>query len=261
MIAHHDIQADLSRKIKEFFIRLGFDEEAGHIYTLDGKRLISVSKIVESFEKPKDWSKIANIVAPYRGTTGKKLYKNWEFEKDISIIQGHRVHKFGELLGKNARPPQSNQERGILNFWKAVPQDRYIRVAREVRMYHKKYFFSGTCDFLLYDTLTHRFIVGDYKTNKDLFKLYMNEKMLFPFDFLVNTPFSHYEIQLSLYDILISQLGIPVSERWIIWLMNDEKCKAKGLPVGSYKWYKVPDHKSTLLNWLNQRNNFFYNEQ
>ena len=220
--------------------------------------MTSVSNLVKSFIPVVDWNTVAYTVAPLRGTTGQKIIKDWKYEKDISIIRGNLTHKFGELLGKHALPPRTTQEKAIVNFWKYLDKNRYIRVAKEVRMYHKKLFFSGTCDFVLYDTWEHKFIIGDYKTNKDIFKQYGTKKMLFPFDLFLDRPFEHYEVQLSLYDILLSQLGIQVAERWIVWLLDDEKCKEKKLPVGSYKLYKAQDHKSTLLGWLYQQNNFYY---
>jgi len=256
-----DLKTELNQKISNYFKKLYFNEEQGHKYTLDDKILISVSTILKSFIAPVDWNQKAHGTAYKKGVTVGQIKRNWAYERDISIVQGHRTHHFGELLGPNCREPETNQERAILKFWSNVDKNRYIRVAKEVRMYHKTLFFSGTCDFILYDTWTNTFVIGDYKTNKDLFKNYMNKKMLFPFDMLLDNPLSHYEIQLSLYEILLEQLQIPVSERWVIWLMNDGKCREKKMAPASYKVYKTPSHASALLNWLHQQNNFYYYEK
>jgi len=251
---------ELNRLISDYFSKLQYDGFF-HKYTCEGRIMTSVSKIVKAFIAPVNWNVKAEGVAYRKNTTVTLVKKDWDYEREISIVKGHKTHSFGELLGPGCRPPETNQERALLKFWSNVDKQRYIRVAREIRMYHKKLFFSGTCDFLLYDTWTNTFILGDYKTNKDLFKNYMGKKLLFPFDMLLDNPLSHYEIQLSLYEILIEQVQIPVSERWVIWLMNDEKCKEKRMPVGSYKVYKTPSHSSALLNWLYQQNNFYYYEK
>jgi len=254
------IQHELKGRIYNYFTELQF-QRIGHKYTINGRQLTSVTNLVKSFIPVVDWNSVAYMIAPHKGTTGKKLIKDWKYERDISVIRGNNTHNFGELLGKGCRKPETNQEKALIKFWTTVDKHRYIRVAREVRMYHKALFFCGTCDFVLYDTWTRTFIIGDYKTNKDIFKQYGSKRLLYPFDFLLDRPFEHYEIQLSLYSILLGQLGIPISERWIVWLMDDEKCKQKRLPLASYKLYKTPDHSSICLGWLHQKNNFYYNEQ
>ena len=46
--------------------------------------------------------------------------------------------------------------------------------------------------------------------------------MLGPFEYKLDMPFSHYEIQLSYYQILIEQiLGITVSRRIVVYLGLD----------------------------------------
>ena len=104
-------------------------------------------------------------------------------------------------------------------------------------MYHKKYLFPGTMDILLYNLITGEYIIADYKTNKDLFKNYNNQKMLGVFSNMLETPFSKYVIQLSLYQILLQQIsGIKISSRKIIWLKDD----------GDYVLYDAEDLTETL---------------
>ena len=52
-------------------------------------------------------------------------------------------------------------------------------------MYHKKYKFAGTCDTLLYNTHTGKYILTDYKTNEDLFKNFAGERLLHCFSDLL----------------------------------------------------------------------------
>ena len=77
-------------------------------------------------------------------------------------------------------------------------------------------------DILLFDTKNQTYIIADYKTNRDLFKNFQGQTMLGPFEYKWDRPFSHYEIQLSYYQILIEQiLGITVSRRIVVYLGLD----------------------------------------
>ena len=250
----------LNKRISDFFVKLQFNEEL-HKYTLDNRVLVSVSKIVEQFAEKVNWTQKAAGVAYKTNSTLPLVLNDWKTEKDKSIILGHKTHHFGEILGPNSRKPVNTQEQAILNFWANVDPKRYIRVSREVRMYHKSLYYAGTCDFILYDTVLKGFIIGDYKSNKDLFKNFKEKKLLYPFDLMLDQPFSKYEIQLTLYQILLSQLNIPVVDRWIVWLLPEHKCKEKGLPYGSYKNYKGRELLSPMTNWLYKQNTlFYYNE-
>jgi hypothetical protein len=87
------------------------------------------------------------------------------------------------------------------------------------------------------------YITGDYKTNEDLFKNYKEKKLLEPFDFLLDCPYNHYQIQLSLYQILLEQTNFFVSERWLIYLEAD----------GNYKKYNCYNYTEYLINWFESK--------
>ena len=113
----------------------------------------------------------------------------------------------------------------------------------ELRMYHKVFKFSGTADILLYDTINKCFIIADYKTNKDLFKNFAGQKMTKIFSHFLDTPFNHYQLQLSYYQILFEQIGYKVSRRIIIWLKED----------GTYEMYDTEDLTSILIKELKNK--------
>jgi hypothetical protein len=101
--------------------------------------------------------------------------------------------------------------------------------------------YAGTADIILYNTKTDKYIIGDYKTNKDLFKNYKGKKMLLPFNGLLDCPLSKYKLQASYYQILLEQMeGVEVEERWVIHL----------LPDGTYKVHKPEDLTDKLKQEL-----------
>lgn len=224
----------------EFFKDLEFNEEE-HKYFLFGKQLkISVSGLVKNFEKKVNFEEIAqrkDIANDLLIGTTSNL---WNTKKEVACEKGTKVHLFGELYPFNRHlKPRNKYEEAIVNFWNDIPS-HIIPVIVELRMYHKKYLFAGTADIILYNTLTKKFIIADYKTNEDLFKNFNGKTLKAPFEKLLDNPFSKYELQLSFYQILLEQLGIEVYERKIIWLKED----------ATYSMYNTEDYTVILNEYL-----------
>ena len=64
----------------------------------------------------------------------------------------------------------------------------------------------------------------------------MGKKMYDPFSNLLDSPYNHYQLQLSLYQLLLEEVGFEVENRHIVWL----------LPDGEYKIYQTRDFTSIL---------------
>ena len=74
--------------------------------------------------------------------------------------------------------------------------------------------------------------------------------MLPPFDMLDDSPYNHYQIQLSYYQILLQQLGFRISDRMLVWLK----------PEGGFEIYNTSDFTNTLKmtfndNWRSNTKN------
>jgi len=228
------------KEILDFFKDLRFNEEYHH-YFVNGKQIkLSVSGIIKKFVVPFDTKKVSKIVSLKRGISQTEVLKEWEEIKNKACNQGTEVHLFGELypFNRNLKPTNGFEE-AIVNFWNDLPP-YVIPVFVELKMYHKEYMFAGTADIILYNTITNTYSIGDYKTNKDLFKNYRKQKMLKPFDDLLDCPYNKYQLQLSFYQILFEQLGFKVSSRKIIWLR----------PNGRYKLYDTKDYTNILKDYL-----------
>lgn len=212
----------LKLQILQFFGDISMNEEE-HKYYLGNQPLgISVSGIIKRFYKPFDAQIVSKYSAIKHNVSQASLLKSWDNDKDVACKKGNKAHKFGEVYPFNRHlKPSTKQDEAIVKFWNDLPA-HIIPVMAECMMWHKKYLFPGTMDILLYNTLTKEYIIADYKTNKDLFKNYKLTRMLGVFSDMLETPFSKYVIQLSLYQILLTQIpGIKVSSRKIIWLKDD----------------------------------------
>ena len=96
--------------------------------------------------------------------------------------------------------------------------------------------------------ISHTYLVDEiglvtHNTNKDLkndFNRSRSNRLLAPFQDFINEPLSIYSIQLSLYQLGLEQLGLPIIDRNLIWLKDD----------GTYEKIGTPDLTSRLSEVL-----------
>ena len=208
-------------EIENFFNGLTF-EELSHRYYLGTRPLYtSVSGMVKEFANPFDVYTKSLKKALEEGVCQKEILDRWEEKKIKASKLGTETHSFGEkYVFDRDLIPSNGYEKAVVNFWKIIPE-HIVPVVTELRMYHKRYLFAGTCDILLFNKNTGEYILCDYKTNERLFKNYAGERLLKCFSDLLKHDFNLYQIQLSLYQLLFEQTGHKIGKRKIIHLKND----------------------------------------
>ena len=211
---------DIKDKLASAFKKLEFDE-ASHSYTLEGVNFKSVSSFIKDYSQPFDAFKIAGFIARKKGVTIDVILKEWEDSKNLACDLGTNVHLFGETYPIEGGSPSNGYEEAIVKFWEELPS-YYIPVAFELKMYCKDKAVAGTTDFILYNIHTGKFVIADYKTNKDLFKNHKNQKLKAPFNNILDCPYGKYTIQTSFYQSFLESIeGVEVEGRWIIWVKPD----------------------------------------
>lgn len=215
-------------------------EPVQHKYTLDKSDIISVSKTIEKFYEQFPEG-AAQRYADKNGLSVEVVQAAWDTNNKLACDFGHYVHDFGERYYSNRNlQPRNYHEVALVKFWNELPYT-HTAVACEARVYTRNYWYSGTFDLLIYDSARNGYIIADYKTNKDLFKNFKEKKMLPPFENLLDNPFNHYQVQLSLYQIPLEEIGIKILERWIIWLQ----------PNGEYTKFLANNYTDYLKQCLN----------
>ena len=116
---------------------------------------------------------------------------------------------------------------------------RCIRSVEEVEMVATK------C--IEVDSPTHTYLCGKnllvtHNTNKDLYKNFNGEKMLYPFEDLLNMSLNVYKLQLSLYMNCIEKIGFKVIDRKLMWLKND----------GRYEKIELEEYVDRLVKYLTE---------
>lgn len=100
------------------------------------------------------------------------------------------------------------------------------------------------------DSPTHTFLYGHnfmvtHNTNKDLYKNFKEQKLLYPFEELLDMPLSIYKLQLSLYENALYKIGLKVVGRRIIWLKENKEYEKINLE--SYR-QKIDDELKKIFD-------------
>ena len=246
------------RHVLSEFQDLEFIED-GHQYLLHGRQLPSVTGVAHRFvREPFDEQKQARRYAERHGQTPEYWIQQWRQNAFRATTLGTKTHAYGESLGylRAGLPericpavmaqympqyrflaPIHPKEEAVLKFMSEMPKSMHL-VLNEAMVYSGKNpeparnlreQISGTFDMLYYcdgsDGQPQGFHILDYKTNASLVSEYnrrFGRMLLPPFSHLTEEELSLYTIQLSLYALMLQDVGIPIVSRRIIWLCDSE---------------------------------------
>lgn len=229
--------------VKDFFSKVRFEEKR-HLYFVEEKQLeISVSGIVKRFVEEVDFDSISYSIDERDNLPLGTTKKFWSLKSDVACSKGNKAHFFGQIYAFHRNiSPGDKYEEAVKKFWDELPP-HLIPVFTELEMYHLKYMFGGMADIILYNTITKKFIIVDYKTNEDLFKNFRGKKLLKPFHYILENDYNKYNIQFSLYQILFEQTGYEVENRVLVWLKPD----------GTYDMFFTEDYSVILKEYLEEK--------
>lgn len=252
------IAAEARRHILEAFQDLEFYGE-GHRYVLHGKSLPSVSNVAHRFvREPFDELRQAARYAERHGETPDHWIRQWRQNSFRAKTLGTKTHAYGESLGylRAGMPericpsiqvqympeyrflaPLHPKEEAVLKFMDEMPPSMHL-VLNEAMVYsgknpcperNLKEQLAGTFDMLYYNDGSNGqpegFVILDYKTNANLVNEH-NRKwgrvLREPFADMTEEDLSLYTIQLSLYALMLEDIGIPIIARRIVWLKDGE---------------------------------------
>lgn len=260
---------EMREHITDTFRNLTFTED-GHVYNLyddDGALLIgdipSASRIIHRFEQKSDWDVIAQRYAAKHGMEKEAVQRKWHEKNIMATNSGSFHHLYGETLQNLITTgdtetipsvmrlhyedgfliPSAPKQNAIMEYWSDLMKIPNIYpLMAECRMYMPKgniygidEVFCGTADILLAIKKGDKWCImlHDYKTNASLTSDYNRDKgvtMLPPFTNMVDESLSHYIMQLTLYSMMLENIGYEVIDRRVIWLHDDGTYVKTNLP-------------------------------
>ena len=267
----------IREQILTTFDGLTFIEE-GHKYFLNGKEMECVSNVAHRFQEHIDTVKLATET--YERNFNKPTSKYFQMSVDDIIASWNKIsneacttgtfhHEFGEsafyyMIGQYDKilPEFKDRltedggfkaihpkEESIVKFYEEIPKC-IIPILAETRVFveYDNAGYAGTFDILFYydaeiegkSLNNNGLVVMDWKTNKDLYKNFKEQKLLPPFDGLLDMPLSIYKLQLSLYENALYKIGLKVVGRRILWLKPD----------GTYEKINLESYRERIDNEL-----------
>lgn len=267
----------IREKILAEFDGLTFVEE-GHKYFLRGKEMECVSNVAHRFQEHIDTVKLATET--YERNFNKPTSKYFQMSVDDIIASWNKIsndacttgtfhHEFGEsafyyMIGQYDKilPEFKDRltedggfkaihpkEESIVKFYEEIPKC-IVPILAETRVFveYETAGYAGTFDILFYydaeidgkSDSNSGLLVLDWKTNKDLYKNFKEQKLLQPFDGLLDMPLSVYKLQLSLYENALYKIGLKVVGRRILWLKPD----------GTYEKINLESYRERIDNEL-----------
>lgn len=266
---------EIRKKIIETYTNKLVFLEGPHEYYLDGVKYISVSEVTHKY-KPiegeqmaencvKKWQRDQDPSYKYFGLSKEEILAQWKVKSDQACEFGTDVHAFGESMfyymtdhsenildeckdqfDEDGPHPKNPQEAAIVKLWNDIPEN-IVPVLAETKVFNRNGTqYAGTFDILFYyvaepNSPKNGLLVLDYKTNKDLFKNYRGQTLLWPFQDMLDQNASYYTLQLSLYEIPLHNLGYKVVGRRLIWVRPD----------GTYEKINIPSVSERLRDALN----------
>jgi hypothetical protein len=255
------MKEEILEKLKVFDdVNFKFVEDT-HTYTINGRKLTSVTTFIKNFYKPFDekyWSiKKAKQALLERGEVltqenidneQSKIKALWKEKADIACDMGTIVHLYIEEFFNGIKPQEVKNYEAInrINKFHKIYNDKLkdilIPVGQEVKMFSEDLGLAGTIDALF--IRNGKLEIWDYKTNgkftSDTDRCF--QKLLDPFDDQWENELNKYSIQLSLYKLMLASVGIKVDGDNVILYFP---------PEGEAKIIKCKDYTRILEKYFN----------
>lgn len=226
-------------------------EEKTHVYTdIDtGEALQSVSRAYGKFKNQFDRAMMLPLSAKkmlresgnayptvQQQTEAEKMLGNkWKQKNDFSIQVGKRFHAALELYGKTTQIEDVQLEpmvRGIAGYFRDYKKTWYEQIVHS--RWHE---VAGTCDRIdLRPGTTNVLDFTDWKTNVERGIEFCDWKykkwMKYPLDYLEDTNYVHYSLQLSMYALMCElDFGARPGKLQIVYIPPDDPLAFKVIPV------------------------------
>ena len=277
-----EIREIRSRILEAYTNKLVFLEEP-HEYYLNGEKYLSVSEVTHKY-KPvsseemaencaRKWQKDKDKSYKYYGMSKEEIIAEWSIKSGHACEFGTEVHAFGEsmfyyMTGQtekilpecqskfiDGKPhPTNGHEEAVVKYWDDLPEN-IVPVLAETKVFNSRgYKYAGTFDILFYyvnesDPYRSGLVIFDYKTNEEMFKNFRGQKLLWPFNDMLDCNASYYTLQLGCYQIPLENLGYKVVARRLIWVKPDgtyESVKIKAAADRVREALDIPSAKNII---------------
>lgn len=246
-----------------------FDGSIHVYYNTEGVVYDSPSKVFAKYKNKFDADAVAERYAKKHGQTASYWKKQWEQEKDKSLVRGTGIHQTKEDLmfgrgidkyqGKTYQVQNPDMLIGnVVRELKDLPDGIYP----EMPVWNHNYRVSGKPDKVIIETIlgTKYAHVDDFKTNKSIDKTSYEhpregyKMMKGPLSHLMDCNWVHYMLQMSFYQWILDAAGLKPGNRTLIHIPHPVKTTGilgeEVIHQPDDVLYKIPYAKSEILATL-----------
>lgn len=256
---------EINEKLKYFKDPLFLFDPKKHAYTYDGISLDSVTRFIGRFKEEFKRDYWAERKARERGISIEEILAEWKKKADTANILGTAVHEwieeFWESIDTNEIPkhyesPNDEVKRRCEKFLTIynTKLKRFVPLKPELKLFSKKWRLAGTMDqpLLFWDEKLKKvlLVIGDWKTNKefkdDEHPKGRYQKLYRPFNELYANSHNEYSIQISLYRLMLEEIGIETHSGFLCHIGPDDPARL----------YPVKDLREPLKIYLDHNRVF-----
>lgn len=209
-----------------------------HTYYKGNKKLISVTTLLSKFKNEFDSEYWSKVIAKRENKTQDEILNLWKEKAFKSTEIGTAIHQMFEDYTLNNYSILNNElifdynklkEEYFLDFnKKSLVAKSFIKdffLTKRIQPIFSEHivyndFIAGQIDMVCKDLKENYYII-DFKTNEKIdFESYKNKKMLGCLDFIDDSNYWHYCLQLSIYKELIKD--IKVNKMFIIHITTEK---------------------------------------
>lgn len=222
-----------------------------HTYTLNGRRLPSVTTLINQLKPPFDRDYWSQKKADERGVPVQTILDEWDAKRQAGQDRGNRIHQYIQrvLLGMapvddpflslNDRLPEMD---GFDAFWSQIFDETTLHRTEWI-IGESELNVAGTADALLFSHQTNRYHPWDWKTGDKFRTDNPFQKLLPPFDDLDDCELVTYSLQISIYRLILRRNTVlDLGDSYILHL-------SEAYPTG-YHVYKAIDFCDRAQAWL-----------
>ena len=223
-----------------------FDPEK-HKYTLNGEHFISVTQFISKFHKPFETDFWSKKKAEEAGISQDEILLEWKKLNDRANEIGTATHNWIENYFNRLHqdlPLDVDVIDRINKFNVAYCKwlHKMKPIKFEQRIFSKKWKIAGMMDALFW--YNGCVFILDWKTNKkfthDEHEAGKFEQLLFPFDNFYKNHLNEYSIQVSLYKLILQEIGIDIKACYLLHIG----------PNSEAQMYKALDLSNELESYL-----------
>jgi len=197
-----------------------------HTYHKGDKKLVSVTTLLSKFKNEFDSDYWSKVIAKRENKTQEEILSLWKEKAFKSTEIGTAIHKIFEdyalnnysiINDKHVFDYKKINEEYFLDFnKKSIIANNFINdffKTKRIVPVHSEHivyndFLAGQVDMICKDAKENFYII-DFKTNEKIdFESYKSKKMLGCFNFIDDSSYWHYCIQLSIYKNLLKNYNI-----------------------------------------------------